>query len=432
MRNPWHALPGGDAVRAARWLRSAHHRFVESGELSRRLRPLVADSWHRSAAAGVPPEGALPEVVMTDHDLREYRRAHPLAVVMPVVRELLGAVIDDGQHLVTVTDDHGLLLWVEGSPGVRRRAERCNLVEGAVCSEAQVGTNAPGTALAVGQAVQVFAAEHFNPIIQQWTCSAAPIRHPHTGELLGSLDITGGDDLANPYSLALVQATARAVEAEIARLTAAREGLCDRPAAPPDGPGRLQVLGRDEALLQVDGREHRLSRRHSEILAVLAIAGGAGLTSEQLGLEVYGEDAPVVTLRAEMSRLRRLVGGGLLGSRPYRFTREIEADVLVVRDLLRRGRLTDAVSLFDGPLLPSSESPAVVRHRSLLDQQLRAFVLASRDLSVLSRWTAHRCGEDDLEAWEALATELPQHSPGRFAVDGRVRALSREYGLHST
>ncbi|WP_420706053.1 GAF domain-containing protein, partial [Streptomyces sp. Mg1] len=73
-----------------------------------------------------------------------------------------------------------------------------------------MGTNAPGTAVALGQPVQVFGAEHFSRRVHPWTCAAAPFRDPRTGGVLGAADITGGDGLAHPYSLAFVQAVARA------------------------------------------------------------------------------------------------------------------------------------------------------------------------------------------------------------------------------
>ena len=84
------------------------------------------------------------------------------------------------------------MLWVEGHAAVRHRAERMNFVAGARWDESHAGTNAPGTALAVDHAVQIFAAEHF-AARAAWTCAAAPIHDPHTGRLLGAVDITGGD-----------------------------------------------------------------------------------------------------------------------------------------------------------------------------------------------------------------------------------------------
>ena len=87
-----------------------------------------------------------------------------------------------------------------------------NFVEGALWSESSAGTNAIGTAMAAAHAVQVFAAEHFTEPVQRWTCSAAPVMDPDTGRMLGIIDLTGDISVVNPLSLAVVVATARAVE----------------------------------------------------------------------------------------------------------------------------------------------------------------------------------------------------------------------------
>ena len=93
-----------------------------------------------------------------------------------------------------------------------------NFVPGARWAETVAGTNAPGTAITVDRPVQVFAAEHFRRPVQAWTCAAAPVHDPATGRLLGAVDITGGDRLAHPHSLAFVRAVARAAESQLALL----------------------------------------------------------------------------------------------------------------------------------------------------------------------------------------------------------------------
>ena len=69
---------------------------------------------------------------------------------------------------------------------------------------------------ALDHAVQIYGSEHYRRSVQPWSCSAAPVHSPVTGELLGAIDVTGGDHVASPQMLTLVRATVAAVEAELA------------------------------------------------------------------------------------------------------------------------------------------------------------------------------------------------------------------------
>ncbi|MEU2987325.1 transcriptional regulator [Micromonospora aurantiaca] len=416
MADPWLALEfGADPAERIAQIGAAHEAFLTAGTTSGRVREVVARSWERSAL--LDPETTAP-VDLADDALETYRAAHPLARVMPLFRDLLGGIAQDGAHLMAVCDAAGRLLWVEGHPGVLRHAERMNFVPGARWDEAHAGTNAPGTALAVDHGVQIFATEHFVRPVQRWTCAAAPIHDPASGALLGAVDITGGDHLANPQSLALVRATARAAEAFLAGAA---------PAAP--DVAYVSALGRDEAELRVGGRRIRLGRRHSELL-VLLVDHPEGRTGEQLGLDLYGDDRRhPVTLRAELSRLRRVLGEELLDSRPYRLRPAVRADFRTVTELLERGDPAAALRAYPGPLLPLSDAPGVARLRRLVDGQLRAAVLAGADPGLLAAWTATAAGSDDLAAWQALARALPPGAPRRPLAVARARQLAEEYAL---
>ncbi|MCW7941501.1 transcriptional regulator [Streptomyces hygroscopicus] len=412
LTEPWVALePGADPVERVRELRRAHETFTAVGTVARRVRPVVADSWRRSARAGVGPEGTA-LVELTDGDLGSYRAEHPLARVMPLVRELMGPFAADGEHLLAVCDAQGRLLWVEGHPVTRRRADRMNFVPGASWAESAVGTNAPGTAVLMDRPVQVFAAEHFIRRVQPWTCAAAPVHDPRTGRVLGALDITGGDRLAHPHSLGFVQAVARAAESHLALLS---------PAEAAAGRLELTALGRDEAHLLVDGRKIRLSRRHSEILVLLA-RHPEGLTGDELLCALYEDESVTpVTLRAELARLRRILGSGLLVSRPYRLTAAVESDVSVVERRLASGSVAEAATAYTGPLLPGSQAPTVARLRRRLSDGLRTALIARRDPDLLADWAHTPWGEDDLDIWRALAAVRPT-----AAVQARLDELESE------
>ncbi|MFJ9319607.1 GAF domain-containing protein [Streptomyces globisporus] len=416
MTDPWVALAAdADPGERSGALRRAHDVFTSAGRLEQPVRAVVGASWRRSARARVSPDEA-PVVELGPDELGPYRAAHPLARAMPVIRELMGAYATDGEHLLAVCDAHGRLLWVEGHTAARRAAGAMNFVEGARWAESVAGTNAPGTAIAVDRPVQVFAAEHFLRPVQQWTCAAAPLHDPRTGRVLGAVDITGGDRLAHPHSLAFVQAVARAAESHLALLTP--------PAGPDADAVRLSALGRDEALLVAHGRRLRLSRRHSEILVALA-RRPEGLSGDELLVELYEDESVTpVTLRAELSRLRRLLGPDLLDSRPYRLAVPVDADFDTVTRRLGSGAVAAALDAYAGPLLPGSGAPAVVRLRRRIEEQLRAALIARGDPGLLADWAYSPWGDEDLPVWRALAGAVPANQ--RPALQARVRGLDAE------
>ena len=70
-----------------------------------------------------------------------------------------------------------------------------------------------------------------------------------------------------------------------------------------------------------------LSPRHAELLYLLAVHR-AGRSAADLARDVFGDPARTVTVRAEMSRVRRYLGA-LLEHRPYRFTESAEVEVVL-------------------------------------------------------------------------------------------------------
>ncbi|MEU4877287.1 GAF domain-containing protein [Streptomyces sp. NPDC021608] len=91
-----------------------------------------------------------------------------------------------------------------------------------------------------------------------------------------------------------------------------------------------------------------LTPRHAELLYLLAAHRG-GRSAAELAGDLFGDPDRTVTVRAEMSRVRRYLGG-LLEHRPYRFCEGAEVEVRLPAD--PRG------------LLPHSTAPAVVRDRT--------------------------------------------------------------------
>ena len=83
----------------------------------------------------------------------------------------------------------------------------------------------------------------------------------------------------------------------------------------------LEVRGPDEPW------RTPLSRRHADILVHLWRSGPQGLSAGRLSAALYGDGEHAVSVRAEVSRLRRVVGG-LVETNPYRLAADVGWTVL--------------------------------------------------------------------------------------------------------
>jgi hypothetical protein len=460
--------------------RLAHARdVVLSGGRTRGARELIVESWRRSLAARVDPDRHEAPMVLEPDEVADLRGAHPLAAALPVLRDTLVSIADDAEHIMIVADADGTVLWCEGSTSVRGRAERVRLSEGASWTEAAIGTNGMGTALAVDQPVTVHSAEHLVRTYHAWTCTASPVHDPDTGRTIGVVDVSGPLSSTHPVMTALVSAAARLAESQLQVRLAARDerlrsanmrhliGLRGEPGALLSPSGRVlaaephglltsrvdvsndhvRLADGREAFLEpldegyllrvprrsarrpvlslrflagstgsLDGRALPLSLRHAELLTALALHP-RGLTAEQLALHLYGERGNPTTVRAELHRLRAQLGGVLL-TRPYRLSADVRGDFLAVREALRAGDVGTAAAAYRGELLPRSEAPVVCAEREELAAALRSGVLEHGDVEAL--W-AFALVSEDATVLERLARLLPRTDPRREVALTRLR-----------
>ena len=410
---------------------------------------LIQESWQRSAQLHANPDNPEAPLAMDREELEEYRRQHPLAAIMPVIHKLLVLPSHDSGMLVAVGDEVGRLLWVEGDAAMRRRAEGMMFVPGADWSEATVGTSAPGTALALGRGIQISGAEHYKRSVHPWSCTAVPFHDPDSGALLGVVDITGTESAVAPHTLSLVEATVAAAQAHLRverlQLAAARQSAPSRRRNPGPAPHRgrdaaaagslyrnsLQLLGRDQALLSIDGRTVALSARHSEILALLS-THTQGLNAEELCTLLYPGDASTMTLRAEMVRLRKVLQqlnpDAVPQSRPYRLPMDLVPDSGQVLNCLQRGAHRIALEIYRGAVLPRSEAPGIAELRSRVSSLLREAVLTDGSAESLLKYAELPEARDDVEVRTAALKLLPPRSPKRAAVVSDLERLDKELG----
>ncbi len=176
--------------------------------------PLVSDSWERSKRNGVDPylqelpvleKGLILELLNSNKELIE--------ISQPYMKNLHSFVQGSG-FIVGLSDVHAHMLEVLGDHDVLEYLRGRRFSIGCCWSEKVTGTNAIGTATALGRAVQIHASENYCRGAHKWTSSAAPIHDP-AGRLVGFISITGPYQKTNPHTLGMAVAVAYAIENEI-------------------------------------------------------------------------------------------------------------------------------------------------------------------------------------------------------------------------
>ena len=406
----------------ARTLRKAHEATI-SGSPDPSISPALVKSWQRSLALGIDPDQHRPVHRHEVSEARSLSAGHHLASVMPALSQLLADESAAGRHLLIVTDQQGEVLWRVGSRQALTLADSLEFVEGADWSEAGVGTNAISEALVTGAPAQLFSAEHLVRTHHDWACTAAPIRDPYTGEVVGVLDVSGPFESVTPDSLRMVRCGVRLAEELLksAGAPAARQQsagvrstlmltlLGDRPGAELDGGARLP-----------------LTLRRAEILALLA-SRTQGWSADELAYHLHGEDGAATAIRTEMHRIRGVLGN-VVEPNPYRFSPAIRVvtDAAIVAVHLRDGRLREALAAYPAKLLNRSTNLSVGLMRDELNEAVGASVRSSGDAQLILRWCASDMGASDTEAATAMASLIGPGDPRFQLVRARMERVDRE------
>lgn len=195
------AAPGREGVET---LERVHDAFVSGRRPPAQPRTVIAQSWARMRRCGIGPGAA--DTHPDAPGSIDSARAHEL---IPLFRRHLGALLDSGDLLLVLADSTGGITAVEGDASITRAADRIGFAPGAAWAEDVVGTNAIGTSLVGGAPLQVHGAEHYCYAHHAFSCAAAPVIDPCTGETTAVIDLTTrvlqGTDLALPLATTLAQ-----------------------------------------------------------------------------------------------------------------------------------------------------------------------------------------------------------------------------------
>lgn len=208
-------------------------------------------SWQRSADHGVDPQLLEPG----------YRR-RPGRTLTETARIAIAAIEDLSRSLsgesvaLVLSDDDGEVVhrWCPDAD-LRRRLDGVGLAPGFRYSEASVGTNGIGTALATGAPTLIEGTEHFAAELDRFACAGVPVTHPLTGRLLGVVDLTVSAGRGTMLMLPFVRTVAGEIEHRLTRHWPSEAGATLT---------ELETLERDaivSALMREDGNPSRAATR---------------------------------------------------------------------------------------------------------------------------------------------------------------------------
>ncbi|MBL7502046.1 diguanylate cyclase [Frankia sp. CNm7] len=255
---------GSSSVALAR----ARERFFEAGAGDPSgVRGLVLRSWARARELAVPADLSDARYVGVEPDCPLVRAARP--VLCSSVEPLREAAV-----VAVLADANGLLRFhIGGDPAFERRmADEGAVALGFDFSESTIGTNGIGTALTLRRPVLVDGAEHYSEIGAAFSCGAAPVRDPVSGEIVGLVNFTCPARESSPLLLAMASSAAVQVERELL-VTADRGDLAVLACS--DDPAALR------ALMLAERRRHAL-REHLYQIMTRAAAMDVGCLLTQI------------------------------------------------------------------------------------------------------------------------------------------------------
>ncbi|MCZ4091982.1 helix-turn-helix domain-containing protein [Sinorhizobium psoraleae] len=170
----------------------------------------VAASWRRCMTLhGLAPEEARTPWRLAESEFRQAReRSGVLIAEAAGELDRLFAVIGRAGCCLLLTDDKGVALERRGAVGDDADFRDVGLWSGTVWSEASVGTNGIGTAIADERAVVIQRDQHFLSRNIGLSCATAPIRD-EAGRLAAAIDISTCRDDASEVTLSILSQAVR-------------------------------------------------------------------------------------------------------------------------------------------------------------------------------------------------------------------------------
>lgn len=283
-------------------LKSAHaNRIYSSTQTgSAAVSPIVA-SWMRCMTVHrMCPEDVIKPTVLTSSELRNAQEASERLIIesSDEMDRFFGTIGKAGCSLL-LTDVRGVVLERRCQVADDHEFRSLGLWDGALWNEAQVGTNAIGTALADERPVMVYRDDHFLSANISMCCTTAPIRD-HRGMIIGALDISTCRKDVSELSFSIITQAVRDCAQRIEFNLFKQKYAASRMIVVPNGAlGSVSLIAVDKDDLIVGAtRAARLALNLDDAMIVQGIPAADALNEQR---DVGGSDL----FEAERAALRR-------------------------------------------------------------------------------------------------------------------------------
>lgn len=196
-------------------IRKEWERFIEKGVVDKKvIRPIILESWERSKKLGIDPNKKLFTSLKNEELIKRLKDNQQLIKISSPLLEILASSVRGSGFRIDLFDKDVYILKQWGDSEILENSRKLGSCPGVCKSEKSAGTNSIGLAHFLKIPIQIIGPEHYCSRLQQWTCSAAPIKDIF-GNILGIINMTGNYRLIHKHTLGMVIATAKAIENQI-------------------------------------------------------------------------------------------------------------------------------------------------------------------------------------------------------------------------
>lgn len=195
-------------------LLKAWQSFIKTGKIESAVVPAkVAESWIRSKKFGVDPYNFHPNSYLDSKNYKQRlsKNRQLIEISRPIMKSIHNS-LEKTSYIVVLYDADGYHLLRIGKRKDFQRSKEFKIKEGLCFEEWSLGTCGFSLAKRAQEPIQIIGCEHYSSLLHYVTGSYAPIFDYENDKLIGIVGVTGAKTIPNDHTLAIVIASATAIE----------------------------------------------------------------------------------------------------------------------------------------------------------------------------------------------------------------------------